>query len=121
MVRKCLLDGNKVVLRREADIKLLCNMGSVVMRAPEDQAKEAEHAAISSSVQQLTIQEELIQAVAHGPKTRTRLWKGNPSEAGRDEHKATQLTLVGASVIHVATCQKFSWTTSSRTTEIPTA
>ena len=42
------------------------------------------------SCSNLNIQEELVQAEAYGPKTRARLWKGNPSEAKRDEHKATQ-------------------------------
>ena len=60
------LDGN-------ANGKLLCNMNSVDMRALED-------AASSSSVQQLNIEEELIQAEAYGPKITARLRKGNPSE-----------------------------------------
>ena len=46
----------------KANRKLLCNMDSVDMRAPEDQAEWTDHEASSSSVQQLNTQEELIQA-----------------------------------------------------------
>ena len=69
------------VLGGKADSKLLCNMDSVDMQSPEDQAKRTDHAASSSLVQQLNIQEELIQAEAYGPKIRARLWKGTPPEA----------------------------------------
>ena len=69
----------------------LCDMHSVEMRALEDQTKRTDYSASSSSMQQLIIRKELIQAEAHGQKIRVRLWPGNPSEAERDELKATQL------------------------------
>ena len=59
-------------------------MESVELRALKDQADRTD-------MQQLNIREELMQAEAHGPKIRVRLWTGNHSEAEGDEHKATHL------------------------------
>ena len=75
----------------KANRTLLCNVYIVDMRAPQDRAERTDHAASSSSVQQLNVQEELIQAEACGLKTRARPGEGHLSEAVRDEHKATQL------------------------------
>ena len=75
----------------KADNKWLSDMNSVEMRTLEDQAKPTDYSASSSSMQQLIIRKELIQAEAYGQKIRVRLWPGNRSEAERDELKATQL------------------------------
>ena len=45
-------------------------------------------------MQQLNFREGLMQAEALGTKIRVRLWTGNPSEAERDEHKATHLSFL---------------------------
>ena len=78
-------------LDRKADSKWLCDVTSVEMRVLEDHAKPTDCSASSSSMQQLIIRKELIQAEACGQKIRVRLWPGNRSEAERDELKATQL------------------------------
>ena len=68
-------------------------MQCVEMRAVEDQGDRADLAASSIPMQLLNILEEVIQAEAHVPQIRVRLRTGNPSEAERDEPKASHLQL----------------------------
>ena len=55
----------------KANSKMLCNMDSVDMRAPEDRAELTDHPASWSSVQQLNIQEQLIQGRSVWPEDRS--------------------------------------------------
>ena len=68
-------------------------MQCVEMRAVEDQGHRADLAARSIPMQLLNILEEVIQAEAHVPQIRVRQRTGNPSEAEREEPKASHLQL----------------------------
>ena len=85
------------VLDGKVDIKLLCAVEGVEMRALKDPAERPRLAASSSSIQPLKTREELmqaeVQAEAHGPQVRIRLDPGNPSEAQRNTTRRNASTV----------------------------
>ena len=86
-------------LDAKTNSNLLCNMDSVDVRAPEDQAKRTVHAASSSFVQQLNIQEKVDPGrslwIDCGTETRQKL--------GHTEQHSSR-SRVGARVASKARC-----------------
>ena len=74
----------------------------VVVRHGKCRIASSEGSSRTRTDQQLNIREELMQAEAHGPKIRVRLWTGNHSEAEGDEHTSSVLELLHS----CCTCSK---------------
>ena len=103
------------ILTGGVDSEVLCAMDDVEMRALEDREERARPSTSSRCPESMNMRQELMRAETHGPKFRVRPDPGNPSEAERDEHNATQFPLrswCGRSC-QIVTCPRRRLTTSS--------